>query len=504
MGVHEQSGQCIIASCGRDRTVQVFHKNGATLDLMQTLDEHVGAVTGLLFTSSGSQLISCSADRTVVVREALSRTEKGKMATAFMILRTITLKATPVSMTLLSDRNDILFVSAIDRNVHKYNLRNGQLSESFKVSDSEGGDAVVLSSLAHVPTYNGQNRIAGVSSTDKSIRLYDENGSLLGRDWGHTEGVTDLTVITSVEDEPPSRRCTYLVSVAADGTVFIWSFGARSNSKHDLSRSMELMGMNTPNKDLLVNKPPLRRVLSQSEMARFQQKSPDQDLSTPTGKARPKLERKTSRFSLAQTPKLEPSPMTTYDATGRRKARGRSPSPPTSPKPRTLYRKSSNPAIAVRSRTKSGGGPVEGINNLTTSTEQMCRNLRIYRKKLMTSTDSLSPENLAAVERELGLTLKAVSEKAMKARGAADETVMVKMLSQYSERLVEMLDEKFAATIAKQSQLNGLNNNHNNSNSGEMESMLTPGEIEDMSPGTSPTKGSVCEDHPTIHEEGEH
>lgn len=147
---------------------------------------------------------------------------------------------------------------------------------------------------------------------------------------------------------------------------------------------------------------------------------------------------------------------------------------------------------------------MEGINNLTTSTEQMCRNLRIYRKKLMTSTDSLSPENLAAVERELGLTLKAVSEKAMKARGAADETVMVKMLSQYSERLVEMLDEKFAATIAKQSQLNGLNNNHNNSNSGEMESMLTPGEIEDMSPGTSPTKGSVCEDHPTIHEEGEH
>lgn len=503
VAVHEQNGQYIIASCGRDRTVQVFHKNGTTLDLMQTLDEHVGAVTGLLFTSNGSQLISCSTDRTVVVREAFSRMEKGKMATAFMILRTITLKATPVSMTLLSDRNDILFVSAIDRNVHKYNLRNGQLSESFKVSDSEGGDAVVLSSLAHVPTYNGQNRLAGVSSTDKSIRLYDENGSLLGRDWGHTEGVTDLTVITSADDDAMSPRCTYLVSVAADGTVFIWSFGARSNSKHDLSRSMELMGMNTPNKELLVNKPPLRRVLSQSEMARFQQKSPDEDLSsTPTGKARPKLEKRTSRFSLAHTPKLDPSPVTTYDPTGRRKAIGRSPSPPTSPKTRTLYRKSSNPAIAVRSRTKSGGGPVEGLNNLTTSTEQMCRNLRIYRKKLMTSSDNLSAENLAAVERELGLTLRAVSEKAMKARGAADETVMVKMLSQYSERLLEMLDEKFAATIAKQARLNGTN--YHNANSGEVEPLSAGAEIEEMSPGTSPTKGTVSEEHPTIHEEGEH
>ncbi|RDI82251.1 hypothetical protein Vi05172_g7952 [Venturia inaequalis] len=504
VAVHEQNGQCIIASCGRDRTVQVFHKNGATLELMQTLDEHVGAVTGLLFTSNGSQLISCSNDRNVVVREAFSRTENGKMATAFMILRTITLKATPVSMTLLSDRNDILFVSAIDRNVHKYNLRTGQLSESFKVSDTEGGDAVVLSSLAHVPTNNGQNRIAGVSSTDKSIRLYDENGSLLGRDWGHTEGVTDLTVITSADGESPSRQCTYLVSVAADGTVFIWSFGARSISKRDASRSMELMGVSTSSKELLVNKPPLRRVLSQSEMARFQQKSPEQDPSTPTGKVKSKLERKPSRFSLAQAPKLDPSPITSYDPTGRRKARGRSPSPPVSPKTRTLNRKSSNPAIAVRSRTKSGGGSVEGVNNLTASTEQMCRNLRIYRKKLVTSTDSLSSENLAAVERELGLTLRAVSEKAMKARGAADETVMVKMLSQYSERLLEMLDEKFAATIAKQAQLNGLNNNNRKtSNSAEQERVSTPGEIEDLTPGTSPVKGSHDEDHPTIHEEGE-
>jgi hypothetical protein len=133
----------------------------------------------------------------------------------------------------------------------------------------------------------------------------------------------------------------------------------------------------------------------------------------------------------------------------------------------------------------------------------MCRNLRIYRKKLTTNTDNLSTENLAAVERELGLTLRAVSEKAMKARGAADETVMVKMLSQYSERLLEMLDEKFAATIAKQAQLNGSNGN-GNGNSGETKRLSVGGEIEEMSPGTSPVKGSVSEDHPTIHEEGEH
>jgi len=59
------------------------------------------------------------------------------------------------------------------------------------------------------------------------------------------------------------------------------------------------------------------------------------------------------------------------------------------------------------------------------------------------------------LERELGLTARAVGEKAMKARGVAEETVMVKLLSQYSERLLEMLDEKFASTLARQISGNG-------------------------------------------------
>jgi WD40 repeat protein len=464
IAVFEQDG-VFIASCGRDRTVQVFHQNGGTWDLLQTLDEHVGAVTGLLFTSNGRQLISCSTDRTVVIREALSRTESGQSMTAFIIVRTITLKATPVSMSLPPDRDDLLLVSAVDRNVHKYNLHNGHVSDSFKVSDSEGGDAVVLSSLAHVPANNGQTMIAGVSSTDKSIRLYDENGLLLGRDWGHTEGVTDLTVITSKDDGQTSSSSTCLVTVAADGTAFIWSFGARSNSKHDISKSMELMGVATPTKDLTVNRPPLRRVLSQSEMARFQAKTADEE-TTPTGKPRPTLQSRTSRFSLAQTPKLDPSPMSIYDPTGRRKTmRTKSPSPPVSPRHTRpgITRKPSLPNItSARSRTKSGGTPTEATS-VSTSTEHICKSLRAYRKKLMNSNDTLGPETLRDLERELGLTARAVGEKAMKARGDVNETVMAKLLSQYSERLLEMLDEKFAATLAKQLNLNTPNSDDSDS-----------------------------------------
>ncbi|KAF2431967.1 WD40 repeat-like protein [Tothia fuscella] len=480
IAVFEQDG-VFIASSGRDRTVQVFHQNAGTWDLLQTLDEHVGAVTGLLFTSDGRQLISCSMDRTVVVREALSKKESGQLMTAFVIVRTITLKATPISMALPPDRDDLLLVSAIDRNVHKYNLHNGHVSDSFKAGDSEGGDAVVLSSLAHVPTSNGQSMIAGVSSTDKSIRLYDENGLLLGRDWGHTEGVTDLTVITSKSEDKISDNSICLVTVAADGTAFIWSYGARSNSKHDISRSLELVGTTTPVKDLTVNKPPLRRVLSQSEMARFQQKLPDEEMTPTTKPSRPTLQKRTSRFPLAQTPRLEPSPMSsTYDPGGRkRNVKITSPSPPMSPRAqRGINRKPSLPLLSsARTRNITSKPPAEAIA-LSTSTEQICRSLRFYRKKLTNSTDNLPAETLRELERELGLTARAVGERAMKAKGAADETVMVKLLSQYSERLLEMLDEKFAATLAK-----GIN------------SHASPGASPGGSANTTPERrnNSICE-----------
>jgi WD40 repeat protein len=515
IAVYDRRSSCIIASCGRDRTVQVFRKTTSSWVLQQTLDEHVGAVTGLMFTSDGKYLISSSSDRTIVVREALSRTEGGEVLTAFVIIRTITLKATPVSMTLLNDRGDVLLLSTMDRCVLKYSLSNGHQMSSFKTADSEGGDAVVLSSLTHLTTVNGSNILAGVSSTDKSLRLYDENGTLLSRDWGHTEGITDLTVLLSSKTFSPKqsnssensgRKC--LVTVAVDGTVFIWTFGSRiPPHKADLSSSMELMGI-TPTKDILANKPPLRRVLSQSEMARFRQSSPEQDehmmalnsnSNTPTNITptnpikRPTraLEKRASRFSLAQTPKLEPS-ISSYDSTGGRRRttmlrQTRSPSPP-SPKARKspprsslavstsasiVRRKSSlgletgrfsrstrnapinstptpaakEPPASVATGAASGNASSPGNRELAASTDIICRALKAYRRKLAVSQDTLAPEMLRDIERELGLTARAVGEKAIKAKGAVDENVMVKVLSQYSERLIEMLDEKFKGVL---------------------------------------------------------
>ncbi|EAT84782.2 hypothetical protein SNOG_07316 [Parastagonospora nodorum SN15] len=395
ISVHEEDQLVLVACASRDRTVQIFSRTSETWDLLQTLDEHVGAVNGIQFSRNGKRLVSSSSDRSIVVRDLLTREDgPGDTIRAFIMLRAIMLKSSPVSMTWDIDHDDVLLVSSIDRQVHRYDSRNGQCLNSFRACDTEGGDAVVLSSLVHIPRGWSSSLIAGVSSTDKSIRIYEENGTLIARDWGHTEGVSDISLIQKVGEEDSGKS---LVTVAVDGTIFIWDLALQLPNRHDLSRSMDLLGPSTPtNTDLLASRPPLRRVFSQSELARFQ-RSPEEDNTTPTGNKSPKLRKRLSKFTLAQTPKLEPSPL---------------------------------PSSAREGRATGWQGT-----------------LRAFRKRLATSSDTMTSELAREVERELATTARAIGDRVKPKE--FDETVMVKLLDQYSERLVNMLDEKIAASVAQ-------------------------------------------------------
>ena len=125
--------------------VQLFAWHDS-LDFLQTMDEHAAAVTGLTVIDSGELLLSCSTDRTVVVREAVLRAEDDPTSVAFIMLRTITLKSSPTSMCLGADQDELL-VAAVDRTVGKYSIKNGQAGFSFKCSDMEGGEATAMSKI---------------------------------------------------------------------------------------------------------------------------------------------------------------------------------------------------------------------------------------------------------------------------------------------------------------------------------------------------------------------
>lgn len=460
IAIHEGDRFAFVACAGRDRTVQIFTRTNQTWDLLQTLDEHVGAVNGVSFSRNGSRLVSSSSDRSLVVRELVSREEQGETIRAFVMLRAIMLKATPVSTAWDVDQDDALLVSTIDRQVHKFDTQNGQSLSHFRACDTDGGDAVVLSSLVHIPRGWGSPLIAGVSSTDKSIRVYDESGSLIARDWGHTEGVSDIALVQSTDTADSGLTEKSLVTVAVDGTIFLWGLALQPPNRHDTSKSMDLLNPSTPtNQDLLANRPPLRRVFSQSELARFQRSPVEGDV-TPSGNRSPKLRKKLSKFSLAQTPKLDPSPMPGATREGRtggwqgvgslRRNKNRSPSPPSPRNPHITKRRAS---MDVRPRTKA---PVNEFGSLGASTESLCRTLRAYRKRLANSTDTMSSELAKEVDRELAATARAIGDRVKSKE--FDETVMAKLLDQYSERLVNMLDEKIAASVAQRVRENSVGN----------------------------------------------
>ncbi|KAK3615994.1 hypothetical protein LTR56_026253 [Elasticomyces elasticus] len=200
--IFQRSSLHLLATASRDRTILLFASKDGNLELLQTMDEHAGSVTSLLATENGAYQLSCSASRSVVVREAWLRDADDPASVAYVILRTITLTSAPTSMCIGADQNTLL-VATTDHSVTQFSIKIGQTSFTFKFGDPEGEEAVALSRFLYTPMLNGNSVIVGISSTDKSVRLYSDFGTLLAGDWGHTEGVTEIALLPAEGAKAP-------------------------------------------------------------------------------------------------------------------------------------------------------------------------------------------------------------------------------------------------------------------------------------------------------------
>lgn len=456
----EREGAQFLASASRDRTVQLFACRNNKLELLQTMDEHAGAVTSLLLAQNGSQLLSCSADRTVVVRDSVFRDSQDPSTLAFAMLRCITLKSAPTSMCLAAQPDSIL-ISTLDRCIVKYSTKNGQPGFSFKCSDNDGGEAVVMSKVLYAPSMNGNPTIACVSSSDKSVRLYSEYGSLLARDWGHTEGITDMAIVTPRPIKAGRSGCLSprIVTVAADSTIFLWDSRVTNSRAQTQASDSGYEEQSAPATTPLG--PPLRKVISHSEISRFRREKPAFERDPPSPVANgtpthppspPKVRKKTSRISLAQGPRLEPGFRSNYDTTLRKSLRQRSPSPPSprNPSKKDLKRR---PSIGVTLRSKSSENMLStnaannGFGSLTGSTESVCRTLRAYRKKLANTptSESMAPDALRELEKELKLTAKVLGERSHDKN--ISEAALAKLLDQATEKFAGLLNDQLKVKL---------------------------------------------------------
>jgi WD40 repeat protein len=480
-GIAIHHSDLLVATCSRDRMVQLFQINNDNFELLQTMDDHVGAVNQVLFTSNGEKLLSCSTDRSLIIRDRISRDQDGVQTSVYLSTKVLTLKASPLSMTPSTE--NCLLVSTMDRRITKIDHTAGTLLDSFKVGDSENDDTVSLNTIICNQAPEGvegfQRVVTGYCSMDKSIRVYSEkNVSLLGRESGHTEGVSDIALLDQPNDEGSSRQST-IVSTGLDGTIMIWTFSkATSLSTQDASperpHGLGISGEDPESpgvKPSPATLPPLRKVLTKMDIAELTRPKMSLSPSSPRSLSPIRLKRKTSRLALSTTvedvenaspksgeiassskspqgekgPKLNPRrspspppkshvrPKPQRSRTELSKDNGyrafntqeRSPSPPpftisvpTTPKHRQkpnngrLRRPPSVPTDlrgqAMAQGRRQSMSQASDFGSLSMATEQACRMLKTYRRKLNSSKE---PVDLDDLEDEVTIMLKVVRER---------------------------------------------------------------------------------------------
>ncbi|PNP52934.1 hypothetical protein THARTR1_06449 [Trichoderma harzianum] len=443
ISLSEDGEKFLMACCGRDRTAQLFHRASPSgnIEHFQTIEFAARVVQVLI--SSDDKVITCSWDRIMHIHDLVTK-EGDPDAIAAIPSKVVSLKASPTSMTVSLDSRTV-FVSMLDRSVCQYDILTGRPINCFKCMDESSIESAVLESISiEQGSPRDSDFLLAASNTDKSIRLYDSiSGNFLDREWGHTEAINGVCF---VEDSDESRR---VVSVAADGTIMIWSLDV-----HERLKSREP----SPSRDATSGRPPLRKVLSKAELAEFQRPregSTGQRSSPPPPLQIRTVRKRNSRLNLSsntpnsRTPsgtlQISPGPSRAMDDTPSRR-RGidvHTSSPPLSPRAR-LSRRPSLPALGHAARKKNSTPNLRGNSSLTTATEQACRTLRAYRKKL-SSAEPINPDALSELDQELRFTAAALGDRAIRSR-AMNETVLSGLLDQYSERLVTLLDEKLRLT----------------------------------------------------------
>lgn len=431
--------------------MQLFSRHDRSLNHLQTLDDHAANVTDVRFLDEASLMLSISSDRSVIIRQAV----KEEATFAFIMVRAVMLKASPVSFNTVPTDPSMVVVSTMDRQVHKIDISSGRIL-SFKPANGSSGDTAVINSLEVHDIDNKSPLLLGVSSTDKTIRVYDyKNGILLAKEYGQTP-MSAISMISNQETDESDQRLS-LITCGYDGTIGIWDLKFQHQRPlHELEGCIEL---ESPVKVAPYPVKPVRKILSKIEVLDMQR-----SLETEKGCATPArtsplpshIHRKPSTYSVANSSRVglvAPSSETHVTAailnrrtsqagisnqqnghateSFHRKALKAHPSSPLTDKAPKFQR----PSLDHRRRSKSAAN----LNKLNDMAVDLCESLQTFRERIMPSVaEKIDPKTLVAVEIELASTARAVSEMTLTSQNTPFRE------DSFGDYLTQMIDKRLA------------------------------------------------------------
>ena len=428
----------MIVTGGRDRTLQIFEKDHTQIKLMQTLDDHAASISDVIFMNGPSTLLSISLDRTVIIRKSVPEDQ----AFAFVAIRVITLKSSPLSFTCVPSESHLVIIATMDRLISRYDIYSGQLMHKFKALDPTTNETVLMSSLGvhDIDDCAEQSRLlVGVSSTDKSIRIHNYySGSMLTREHGQN-AVSAIKLLPQRADGRHSQGC--LVSCGLDGTILLWDI--MNNAARPVSSDeAQISGEASPR-----SHPISRRILSRAKIIELKKLlATEEDTVSPIRNQAllpSRVPRNGSRYSSAAESKLSVS---TFNGTKNglvSKSSARSERefsqdqlPASFSSPNTSRLKPRRPSLDLRRRSKSAAN----LNDMGDSAEKLCNSLQDFRRRFESSaTDKLKAETVKRLQKELKFTTDSLAEQFNS--GSSYERIDRGLLDGY---LAKMIDERLA------------------------------------------------------------
>ncbi|XP_024965743.1 mitogen-activated protein kinase-binding protein 1 [Cynara cardunculus var. scolymus] len=190
-----------LASGGGDRMIQLFDVN-RNFDLIASIDDHSAAVTSVKLTGNGRKIISCSSDRSLILRDVAGRGMEYDISHSHQHIAS----CGTVYDIAMDPTTETAVTVGQDKRINMFDIAAGQVIRSFKQSGDFGDPIKVV--LDPSCSY------LVCSYSDKSICMYDfMSGEMVAFGMGHGEAINGIIFLPD---------CKHLVSVGSDGCIFIW------------------------------------------------------------------------------------------------------------------------------------------------------------------------------------------------------------------------------------------------------------------------------------------